>query len=129
MYTYSDPKIVSTTTKRVFRVCKVCKHRETIDYTLEICEMIWKGSPERFYREYRMDGDTRIEHSTDRNRRCSNCGAWASDGYKSNFTERTLKTVKLDETHICDDRCKMATSDTCVCSCGGEYHGIAHKHA
>jgi hypothetical protein len=35
-------------------------------------------------------------------------------------------TVDTETTkHICDDRCRMARSRTCACSCGGANHGIA----
>lgn len=129
IWPYNEPmqkRNTQTAIKRIFRICKVCKHRSTRDYTVETGEFLWARGWCPYIEQYRMDGDIRITLADDCNARCAGCGAYASDGYHATYTLRSLKHVKIDADHECDDRCRRATSDHCTCACGGKNHGIAH---
>lgn len=119
----SERIIIATTTQRIFFTCQNCEARWTFDYTVDTVEQLWRGKHLASLVSYRMDGDRKQERYNDAAMRtCSECGA---KGAK----EKALGRIKLSPDHVCDDRCRMAISEHCTCSCGGENHGIAHRRS
>ena len=48
-----------------------------------------------------------------------------TDNYGGCYWVARIVSVDTEATeHTCDDRCRMAKSRTCACSCGGANHGI-----
>lgn len=96
--------------------CAHCKTVERIEYTAQIEEDASQACGQSFTGWYRIEDGKKVYWNSDA--RCPIC--------RRNRKTGNLK-VTFVATHVCDDTCKNAKSDKCVCSCGGKNHGIKYE--
>lgn len=110
---------------RLYSICRNpdCKHRLTRDYAEAVTWLFWNHQREYVTVYYAVSTGARVRLADERMIRCPRC-SW-------DMKHKTLdpNKVKADPRVRCGSACRAATSDACVCACGGEHHGIAHRIA
>lgn len=115
-----DTNIIVERDERHFCTCATCKQTTVIDFRVVVWEFAFLTS----------NGDVAWEPRTTTYRNgkevtntyiaiCPRCNA-------ARPQNKTLK-AKVSKKHVCGNECRSATGDSCVCSCGGEFHGVNHR--
>ncbi|SRR6266567_81661 len=97
--------------------CTHCDTVERIAYTAEIEEDAHQSCGQIFTGWYRVEDGQNIYWNADV--ACPTCHRNRKSG--------NLK-VTIKAKHTCDDACKNAKGDKCICSCGGKHHGEKYAH-
>jgi len=98
-------------TQAFFYTCRQCDTVERIDYAAETTQdgMLFTGW-------YRLEGGAKVYWNSDV--KCPVC--------QRNRRHGNLKAT-YKASRQCDDACKEARGEKCVCSCGGRHHGEKHS--
>ena len=123
----TEKRIDATRIERRFCKCNRCKEATTVDFEI-VCwsfpfhsnylgKTVWEPRTETF----RLDGESKVSVRGTYIIECPRCGALHPNNTR-------LKSTKLVEGHVCNDKCQKATSETCNCSCNGAQHGIKNKY-
>jgi hypothetical protein len=122
----TEKRIDATRIERHFCKCYACGAATTVDFEVVCWSFPWFNSqaektiwePRTEY--FQLDGESKAPVKSTYIAVCPRCG-----GAKPKNTR--LKSTKLVEGHVCNDKCQKATSETCNCSCNGAQHGIKNK--
>src|SRR5712672_2676507 len=98
--------VIATTNQRIFWICKVCGHRETVDYTADTREQTLQGQRLQSVDVYRIVEGKQSTPWDERSRPCPQCGAkWGC------WNERKLKKITVNDARPCNASCEMATNE------------------
>jgi hypothetical protein len=108
-------EMVNTRVERKFISCNCCKQKSTIDFVVDV-----------FYNPNHI---LIVEYTAENGEIDNKISIYGCPCCKAKLTGKvkTLKTIKYDANHKCDDKCKNAVSEECTCSCNGLNHGINNK--